>query len=31
MRSFMVIQVIALIALFMWPDIALWLVRVLRN
>ena len=31
MADYMVIQVIALIALFMWPDIALWLVRALRR
>ena len=30
MADYMVIQVIALVALFMWPEIALWLVRALR-
>lgn len=30
MADYMVIQVIALIILFMWPDVALWLVRALR-
>jgi TRAP-type mannitol/chloroaromatic compound transport system permease large subunit len=30
MADYMVIQVIALAALFMWPEIALWLVRALR-
>jgi TRAP-type mannitol/chloroaromatic compound transport system permease large subunit len=30
MADYMVIQIIALVALFTWPEIALWLVRVLR-
>ena len=30
MADYMVIQVICLAALFMWPEIALWLVRALR-
>jgi tripartite ATP-independent transporter DctM subunit len=30
MGDYMVIQVLCLIAVFVWPDIALWLVRLLR-
>jgi TRAP-type mannitol/chloroaromatic compound transport system permease large subunit len=30
MADYMVIQIVALAALFMWPEIALWLVRALR-
>lgn len=30
MADYMIIQVIALVALFMWPEISLWLVRALR-
>lgn len=31
MADYMVIQVIALVALFMWPEISLWLMRALRG
>jgi len=30
MADYMVIQILCLIALFVWPEIALWLVRMLR-
>jgi TRAP-type mannitol/chloroaromatic compound transport system permease large subunit len=30
MADYMVIQIIALAALFMWPEISLWLMRALR-
>jgi tripartite ATP-independent transporter DctM subunit len=30
MGDYMVIQVVCLIAVFVWPDVALWLVRLLR-